>query len=144
MTETLDDGAAHYFHVRAIDSSGRWSDDFETYGPMRIDTVAPEKPASVTCQYTGSSGVWPFMTWHYEFDCADVTDTTSGVKQYDLQYRYEYAYVWCDPILATNTARPRQFDYTADTLVHPQVEVRFRVIDWAENSSGWSVWVRCD
>jgi len=156
MTETLDDGAAHYFHVRAIDSSGRWSDDFETYGPMRIDTVAPDKPTNLSIEYLGAlTRSWPACDDENEFwwvfDWSEqpqddgstiltrlAVDWGDGSPVYQELYRLDDASPeinlglivtngWC--VCAWPPYSP------------PWVRFRVKCEDTAGNSLGWSAWL---
>ncbi len=41
LSPTLPDGNNHYFHIRAVDGAGNWSDDAAHIGPFFIEATAP-------------------------------------------------------------------------------------------------------
>ena len=71
---SLSDGT-YYWRVRTQDNSGNYS-DWSSGTSFMIDATAPAVPAALTRTVTGSN---------VALDWADAADTTSGIKQYDVQ-----------------------------------------------------------
>ena len=75
LTQTLGQGA-HWFHLRALDLAGNWSETSH-YGPIKIDTVAPMTQISAPAQVTNKTFT---VSW-------SGSDATSDVHHYEVRYR---------------------------------------------------------
>ncbi|CAG0996983.1 hypothetical protein PLCT2_02820 [Planctomycetaceae bacterium] len=84
LPTTLGDGDQQWFHLRAGDQAGNWSNNTYHLGPFRIDTLPPAAPVlsstwPITGEWTNNNDVR--VTWRQPVD-----GNGSGV--------FEYAYLW--------------------------------------------------
>ncbi len=102
--ETLTTSSSgYYFNVRSVDVAGNWDDDAASFGPIRIDTVAPGAPvnlASPTHQVgVSSTNVNVTVDWSAAFDAH------SGVEGYDTEWDQSAATVPAGVVDTTATTK---------------------------------------
>lgn len=77
---TLDEGDHHYFHIRAVDGLGNWTDATVHLGPFKIDTTRP----GVTLTHPASGTVLTTTHWPTVTLSITATDARSGVAWVDV------------------------------------------------------------
>jgi serine protease AprX len=80
-SETLSDGT-WYFNISTTDNSGNWSSSHSTFGPIKIDTIAPGSVSSLTSS-SHAAGV-PSTNPTVDLSWSAAIDTGSGIDGYGI------------------------------------------------------------